>query len=192
MRKGLKLTDILVTIAISITFGIVYKVWSPFYYLLKPLGLHIDQLIYGMWFIAPTVAFLIIRKPGVALLAEVASASGEFITGSEWGLEVLLYGVVQGILAELVFLLVRYKKFDMYVASASAVSAAMGSLLMDVLKGHIHELSSWNLGLLIGARLFGAVAIAGVFACFLVKTLELTGVTQLVRPISEKEYDELC
>lgn len=111
MMKGLKLTDILVTIVISIVFGIVYKLWGPLYYAVKPLGLHIDQLIYGMWFIAATVAFLIIRKPGIALLAETAAASAEFITGSEWGLEVLLYGLIQGLFAEMVFAIFRYKKF---------------------------------------------------------------------------------
>lgn len=108
-NNGLKLTDILVTIVISIAFGIVYIAWGSLYYVVKPIGLHIDQLLYGMWFIAATVAYLVIRKPGVALLAEIAAASGEFILGSPWGLTVLLYGVVQGLFAEIVFMLFRYK-----------------------------------------------------------------------------------
>jgi energy-coupling factor transport system permease protein len=74
VKKGLKLTDILVTILISLVFGMVYKIWGPLYYAIKPFGLHLDQLIYGMWFMAGTVAFLIIRKPGVALLAEIAAS----------------------------------------------------------------------------------------------------------------------
>jgi Predicted membrane protein len=60
--KGLKLTDILVTIVISIVFGIVYKLWGPLYYAVKPIGLHVDQLIYGMWFIAATVSLWRILK----------------------------------------------------------------------------------------------------------------------------------
>jgi energy-coupling factor transport system substrate-specific component len=191
MQKGLKLTDILVTIVIAIVFGIVYKLWGPLYYAVKPFGLHVDQLIYGMWFIAATVAYLIIRKPGVALLAEIAASSGEFIMGSEWGLEVLLYGVVQGLFAELVFAAFRYKRFDIGVVSLAAASSTIGSLIMDFYKGYIEDLVLWNLILMIGARILGAVIIAGVFAHYLVKALEATGVTSLVRPASQKDYEDL-
>jgi energy-coupling factor transport system permease protein len=191
MQKGLKLTDILVTIVIAIVFGIVYKLWGPLYYAVKPFGLHVDQLIYGMWFIAATVAYLIIRKPGVALLAEIAASSGEFIMGSEWGLEVLLYGVVQGLFAELVFAAFRYKRFDIGVVSLAAASSTIGSLIMDFYKGYIEDLVLWNLILMIGARILGAVIIACVFAHYLVKALEATGVTSLVRPASQKDYEDL-
>jgi energy-coupling factor transport system permease protein len=191
MQKGLKLTDILVTIVVSIVFGIVYKLWGPVYYAVKPFGLHFDQLIYGMWFIAATVAYLIIRKPGVALLAEIAASSGEFIMGSEWGLEVLLYGVVQGLFAELVFAAFRYKRFDVGVVSLAAAASTIGSLFMDFYKGYIEDLALWNLMLFIGARIVGAVIIAGVFAHYLVKALEATGVTNLVRPASQKDYEDL-
>jgi energy-coupling factor transport system permease protein len=191
MQKGLKLTDILVTIVVSIVFGIVYKLWGPVYYAVKPFGLHFDQLIYGMWFIAASVAYLIIRKPGVALLAEIAASSGEFIMGSEWGLEVLLYGVVQGLFAELVFAAFRYKRFDVGVVSLAAAASTIGSLFMDFYKGYIEDLALWNLMLFIGARIVGAVIIAGVFAHYLVKALEATGVTNLVRPASQKDYEDL-
>ncbi|MGG3739433.1 ECF transporter S component [Aeribacillus pallidus] len=189
--KQLKLADILTTIVIAIVFGIVYKLWGPFYYFVKPFGLHLDQLIYGMWFIAAIVAFLIIRKPGVALLAEVAAASGEFIVGSEWGLEVLLYGFLQGLFAEAVFAIFRYKRFNVFVASLAAISSTLASLIMDFYKGYIDELALWNLMLFIGARFVGAILIAGIFAYCLVKALEATGVTQLVRPAPTEDYEAL-
>ncbi|MBB5325337.1 energy-coupling factor transport system substrate-specific component [Anoxybacillus tepidamans] len=189
--KGLKLADILTTIVISIVFGIVYKLWGPFYYFVKPFGLHVDQLIYGMWFIAATVAFLIIRKPGVALLAEIAASSGEFIMGSEWGLEVLLYGVVQGLFAEAAFAAFRYKQFDVFVVSLAAIGSTIGSLIMDFYKGYIEALAPWNLALFLLARFVGAVLISGVFASSLVKALEATGVTQMVRSASKEDYEQL-
>ncbi|WP_456276085.1 ECF transporter S component [Bacillus sp. AK128] len=191
MSKGLKLTDILVTVIIAIVFGVVYKLWSPIYAAVAPLGLHVDQLLYGMWFIAATVAFLIIRKPGVAFLAEVAAASGEFLMGSEWGLEVLIYGVFQGLGAELIFMLFLYKRFDLLVVSLAAVASTVGSLIMDFYKGYIGDLALWNLSLYMGARTIGAILIAGVFAYFLVKALEKTGVTNLVRSADQADYDAL-
>jgi energy-coupling factor transport system permease protein len=189
--KGLKLADILTTIVIAVVFGIIYKVWGPLYYFVKPFGFHLDQLIYGMWFIAASVTYLLIRKPGVALLAEIAASSGELIMGSEWGLEVLIYGVVQGLLAEVVFAAFRYKRFDVLVVSLGAIGATIGSLVMDFYKGYIEALAPWNLALFLIARFVGAVAIAGFFAVSLVKALEKTGVTQTLRPASKEDYDAL-
>ncbi|RBW69084.1 ECF transporter S component [Bacillus taeanensis] len=191
MSKGLKLTDILVTIVIAIVFGLVYKLWGPLYSAVAPLGIHLDQLIYGMWFIAATVAFLIIRKPGVALLAEVAAASGEFLTGSQFGLEVLIYGVLQGLFAELVFMAFRYKRVDLFVVSLAGFGSAVGSFVMDFYKGYLADLETWNLLLMIGARSLGAIIISGIFAYYLVGALEKTGVTNLVRPASKKDYEAL-
>lgn len=182
----LTLTDILVTTVIALVFGVIYKLWGPVTYLLKPLGLHIEQLFYGMWFIASPVAYLLLRKPGVALLAEVAAASSEFLLGSEWGLAVLVSGFIQGLGAELVFAAFGYKKYSLGVTIAAAVGATIGSLVLDSLYGYIGDLVWWNLALLIGLRFIGAVIIAGYVAHRLVKALEKTGVTSLVRP----HYDE--
>lgn len=187
----LKLTDILVTVVISIGFGIIYKVWGPLYNMIKPFGLHADQLIYGMWFMAATVAFLIIRKPGVALLAEIAASSGEFLMGSEWGLEVLLFGVVQGLFAEAVFFVTKYKRNSLFIISLAAVMSAFGSILMDSYKGYIGDLAVWNLLLFLGARLLGSILISGMGAFYLVKALERTGVTNLVRPAEKEDYEAL-
>jgi energy-coupling factor transport system permease protein len=191
MQKGLKLTDILVTIVISIAFGILYKIWGPLYYAVKPFGLHIDQLIYGMWFMAATVAFLIIRKPGVALLAEIAASSGEFLMGSEFGLEVLLYGLIQGLFAEFILFVFRYKRFDLFVISLAALGSCAGSLIMDFYKGYIGDLSTWNLTLFIVFRIIGSILFTGLFAVSIAKALEATGVTNLVRSSSKKDHEAL-
>ena len=78
--KRLTLADILVTVLISFIFGIIYKMVGLTVAALKPLGLHLDQIAYGLWFIAAIVAFLIIRKPGVAILAELAAGAGETLS----------------------------------------------------------------------------------------------------------------
>ncbi|KIY23739.1 MULTISPECIES: ECF transporter S component [Mesobacillus] len=191
MTKGLRLTDILVTVVISIAFGIIYKIWGPLYYALKPLGLHLDQFIYGMWFIAAIVAFLVIRKPGVALLAEVAASSGEFLMGSEWGLEVLIYGIVQGLFAELVLMAFGYKRSGIIVVSLASIAACTGSLIMDFYKGYIEDLATWNLVLLIVMRAAGSIVFSGLLAIGIVRALERTGVTAILRPTSQDDFDSL-
>lgn len=191
MQKGLKLTDILVTIIIAFIFGIVYKIWGPVYSVVSTVGLHVDQLIYGMWFIAATVAFLIIRKPGVAVLAEVAAAHGEFIFGGQWGVSTLIFGLGQGLAAELIFAAFRYKRYDLFTVSLAAILSAIASLLIDYYYGYIGDLALWNLLLYIGFRIIGSIIIAGIFAYLIVQALEKTGVTNLVRPASSKDYRAL-
>ncbi|MCA0172346.1 ECF transporter S component [Bacillus sp. RAR_GA_16] len=189
--KRLKLSDILITIVIALVFGIIYKLWGPIYNIFKPFGLHLGDVIYGMWFIAGTVAVLLLRKPGVALLAETAAASGEFLVGSEYGLSVLLYGIVQGLGTELMFALFGYKRYTAFVAALGGIAAAVGSIVMDAAYGYVMDLALWNLLLLIGARLIGGFLLAGLLAYFLVEALEKTGVTSLIRPASDEDYKAL-
>ncbi|WP_096155295.1 MULTISPECIES: ECF transporter S component [Bacillus] len=190
-NKGLKLTDILVTILIAIVFGIIYKLWGTVYDFVGLTGMQVQELTYGMWFIAATVAYLIIRKAGVAFLAEVAAASGEFIVGSQFGVEVLVYGVLQGLFAELVFMAFRYKRFDLLVVSLAGIGSAFGSFVMDIYRGYLFDLEAWNLMLKVTFRLIGSVLFAGVLAYVIVKALEKTGVTNLLRPASKEDYDSL-
>ncbi|PWU68716.1 ECF transporter S component [Gracilibacillus dipsosauri] len=191
MFKKLTLTDILVTVVIALVFSVIYKIWGPLYSAVSVLGLHIDQLLYGMWFMAATVAFLIIRKPGVALLAELAAAQGEFLFGGQWGISLLLYGLVQGLGCEIIFAIFRYRSYHILVMCLAAVGAAIGSLWLDIYYGYITELALWNLSLLVFARILGSIVITGIFAYYLVKALEKTGVTRLVRPLSNKHYEAL-
>jgi len=189
--QGLTLTDILITIVISIVFGVVYKIWGPMYDVVKPLGLHAEQLVYGMWFIAGTFAFLLIRKPGVAILAEVAASAVSAFLGSEWGISTLWYGLAQGAGAEIFFLLFLYRRSGVVVLSLAALGAALASLILDMSYGYINELTAWNYTLLIVFRLLGSVLIAGVFAYYLSGALEKTGVTKLLRPVSKQDLASL-
>ncbi len=189
--KGLKLTDILVTIIIALVFGVIYKLWGPLYGVVSTLGLHLEELIYGMWFIAAVVTYLIIQKPGVALLAEVAAAHGELIFGGEWGVATLIFGLGQGLAAELIFAAFRYQRNDRLVACLAGTAAAIASIGIDYYYSYIGELALWNFLILVGARIIGAVLISGVFAHLIVQALEKTGVTNLVRPASKEDYQAL-
>ncbi|WP_248927737.1 ECF transporter S component [Paenibacillus hamazuiensis] len=191
MSKKLKLSDILVTVVIAVLFAVIYRLWGPVSEVVKLVGVQADQLVYGMWFIASTVAFLLIRKPGIALLAEAAAASGELVMGSQYGVEALTYGIMQGLGAELVFALFAYRKASLSSACLAAVGAAAGSLVMDVYKGSMADLVSWNLALYIVFRFVGSVFFTGICAYYLVKALEATGVTSLVRPASQDDYKAL-
>ena len=180
LRKGLTLADVLITVVIALVFAVVYSVWGGVYTALQPLGLHLNELVYGVWFIAAVVAYLIIRKPGVALIAEFAAASGETIVMLQFDVMLMLYGVIQGLACEIVFALIRYKSVSLMAAVSAGVAAALSTLPLDWFYGYLGQLETWNLLLMIGFRVLSGALIAGWLAHVLYRALKETGVLKLV------------
>lgn len=189
--QTLKLSDILVTVFLSLVIGVVYKLWGSVYSLFSPLFPQADEIVYGMWFIASTIAVLIIRKPWVALIAEVAAAHVEIMFGNAWGMQLLLYSVVQGLGAELVFAAFRYRKFTAHVAALAGIVAALGSFVVDIYYGYVNDYEAWLLVFKYTMRAISSAVFAGYLAYGLIKAVEATGVTALLRPAEAKDYEAL-
>ncbi|REI26389.1 thiamine ABC transporter permease [Staphylococcus felis] len=191
MKKGLTLSDILVTVLISVIFAVIYNLWWIVNNTVQPLGLHIDQLMYGMWFSAAVVAYLIIPKMGIALLAEFAAGAGETIMMGRFDIPTIIYALLQGLACEIVFAIFRYKSRALMVAILAGMAAAIISLPIDWYYGYLNEVAKWNLILLIAFRVISGAVLAGIFPYYLVKALDQTGVTKLFRPASKDDYDIL-
>lgn len=189
--KGLNLADILVTVVISLACGILYMIFDSVYAALKPFGFHIEQLVYGAWLLAGIIAALVIRKPGIALLASIAANMSEMLLGSPYGMGLFIAGFFQGIFAEMIFMLFRYRRFDLLVTIFASLSATVGSLLNSTITSDILSLSAWNLMVYSVARFISAIFICALPAYGIVKILEMTGVTNLVRPIRKDELNKL-
>lgn len=193
MRKKQRLTlsDILVTVLIAVIFAVIYNIWWIAYYTVQPIGLHIDQLMYGMWFAAAVVAYLIIPKMGIALIAEFAAGAGETIVMGRFDIPTIIYAILQGLACEIVFAIFKYKSRTFMVSILAGMAAALISFPVDWYYGYLNEVATWNLILLIVFRLISGAILAGVFPYFLVKALDKTGVTKLFRPASKEDYDTL-
>lgn len=190
-NKGLKLSDVLVTVFLSLALGVVYHFWGSVYRLLSPLFFQADELVYGVWFLAAILAFLLIRKPGVAFIAEVAAAHVEILFGSEWGFQLLLYSVVQGLAAEAIFALFRYRSYSAAVAGMAGLASAIGSFGVDVYYGYVLDYTPWMIAFKYILRGISGIIFAGFLGFALAKSLEATGVTQLLRPVTAKDMESL-
>ncbi|WP_182474550.1 ECF transporter S component [Staphylococcus chromogenes] len=190
-KQGLTLSDILVTVLIAVIFAVIYNIWWIAYYTVQPIGLHIDQLMYGMWFAAAVVAYLIIPKMGIALIAEFAAGAGETIVMGRFDIPTIIYAILQGLACEIVFAIFKYKSRTFMVSLLAGMAAALISFPADWYYGYLNEVATWNLILLIVFRLISGAILAGVFPYYLVKALDKTGVTKLFRPASKEDYDTL-
>ena len=191
MSKGLKLSDILVTMLIAVVFAIIYNIWNFVYNALQVTGLHLEELSYGMWFMAAVVAYLIIPKPGIAVLAEFAAGAGETIVMGRFDIATMIYGLLQGLACEIIFAIFRYQSRSAMVAMLAGLLAAVVTLPLDFAYGYLAEIAGWNLALYIGFRLISGIVVAGLASYYIVKALDKTGVTKLFRQSSRSDYDNL-
>ncbi|UXU51753.1 ECF transporter S component [Staphylococcus arlettae] len=191
MSKGLKLSEILVTVLIAVVFALIYNIWNFVYKAVQVSGLHIEELTYGAWFMAAIVAYLIIPKAGIALLAEFAAGAGETIVMGRFDIATMIYALLQGLACEIIFAIFKYKSRTAMVAMLAGLLAAIVTLPLDFAYGYLAEIASWNLTLYIGFRLISGIIVAGLLSYIIVKALDQTGVTRLFRPSSQKDYDNL-
>jgi energy-coupling factor transport system substrate-specific component len=170
--------DIVVVAAIAVAFGVVFWFWNAFVWVwLKPLGEPWEYVISGVWVMPAVVAPLIVRKPGAALFAEMVAAVVSVILGSQWGLDILLSGFVQGAGAELLFGFTMYRSFGPIVALLAGAGAGIGEALHDIPVYFATYSAQLQTGIAI-LEIVSAAIVAGIGGWLLVRALRRTGVLQ--------------
>ena len=170
--------DIVVAAALAVAFGVVFWAWNSVWEATKPIFVAVtpaQYIISGVWLIPAVLGGLVIRKPGASLFTELVAATVSAILGSQWGLDTLLSGAIQGAAAEFVFGATLYSRWSLTVAIAAAAAAAVGEWLHDMPVYY----ATLDLGqqLVIGVfMLLSAVIIAGIGSWFLMRSLAQTGV----------------
>jgi energy-coupling factor transport system substrate-specific component len=126
--------DIVVAAVLGVAFGVVFWAWGFAWAGLAPLNGAVpvfQDLFYAVWLVPAVLAPLIIRKPGAALFAEMVAAGLSALLGSQWGVDTLLSGFVQGAAAELVFAFTLYRVWSLPVLGVAAVASAAAAWIHD-------------------------------------------------------------
>ncbi|TDR32841.1 ECF transporter S component [Hydromonas duriensis] len=143
--RSITLQEWITAAVIAAALGVAYWAWTLVYDFtkpfLKPLGL--KYLTSGLWILASVFLSDLIRKPSIALFASIIAAFVEALI-TQWGMSAVIYGVVQGVGAELVFLIFAYKVWNLSVLSLAAAVSAFFSYSYDYL---INQYSSLSIGL---------------------------------------------
>lgn len=170
--------DIVVAAAIAIAFGVVFWAWNQLWAAATPAFVAIppaQNILYGVWLVPAVLAGLIIRKPGAALFTELVAASVSAILGSQWGLDAVVSGALQGLGAEIVFLIVGYSRWTIAVALIAAIGTAIAAWVHDT------PLYYADIGLgpqlvILAFMVASAIVIAGIGSWLLMRSLVQTGV----------------
>ncbi len=176
-----RVVDIVVASVIGVASGLVFLLWNIAYRgpsaLLEPLLPGLQGLLDGPWLFAGVLGALIIRKPGAAIYTEVIAAAVSAITliGNTWGAALTIEaGLIQGLGAELVFLLFAYRLWNLPVAMLAGAGAALAGGLNNLVLWYAGADLAFTVTYLISTVISGAL-IAGALPWVLTRGLASTG-----------------
>lgn len=173
--------DIIVASVIAAVFGAVYWGWdnasaaltAAFTWFPPSAG-----IIAGVWWMSGVVGALVIRKPGAAIYTEALAGLFSALIAVQWSSSsIIVYGIVQGLGAELAFAAIRYRSFRLPVAVAAGALSALAEGVLDLwIYRYYPEFSpGWQLAYL-GVLLLSGVVIAGWVCWAITRGLAATGV----------------
>ncbi len=169
--------DILVAAAIGVAFGVVFWAWNLVWAAATPVFLAFppsQYLLYGIWLLPGVLGGLVVRKPGAALFTELVAASASALIGSQWGLDTVVSGALQGGAAELVFAVGRYRSWGPVTAVLAGAAAGVAAWLHDM-PLYYPELPIADQLLFLPFMVASAAAVAGAGAWLLWRSLLAAG-----------------
>ena len=170
--------DIVLGAALAVAFGAVFQAWNLLWTAVSPAFVGLPPLqgfMYGVWMLPAVLVPLVIRRPGAALLGEGVAAVASALFGAPWGLLTIVYGLIQGGAAELVFAMFLYRRWGLPVSLLAGAAAGAAAALLDLVVYY----PSWAPGfqVLYAALVIPSAAIvAGLGGWLLVRALSRTGV----------------
>lgn len=174
-----RIVDIVVASVIGVACGFLFLAWNVGYLgpkaLLEPLLPGMQGLLDGPWLIAGVLGGLIIRKAGAAIYVETIAAVVSALAGAQWGgFLTIEAGLVQGLGAELIFLLFAYRVWKLPVAMLAGAGAALLGGVNNMILWFAGADAAFTVIYLISTVVSGAV-LAGALGWVLARGLAATG-----------------
>jgi len=170
--------DIVVAAVIGVAFGVLFWAWNLTYAAAEPIfawAPPLRDLMYGVWLMPAILAPLVIRKPGAALFAEMVAAGVSALLGSQWSVDAILSGFLQGAAAELVFAFTLYRSYGPITLAGAALASALAAWVHDWVLYYPTVEPSVQIVRLV-AMLLSAAVIAAGGSFLLFRSLRRTGV----------------
>lgn len=177
-RRTWRVVDIVVASVIGVAAGVIFWLWGQAWPTLDSLlsftpGL--SGLLAGGWLFAGVLGGLVIRKPGAALYAEIVAATVSMLVGTQWGFTTFIWGVVQGIGAELGFALFAYANWRLVGAIASGTLAGVAVAVLDTNFSSVAALAFEARAVYFVSAVVSGIVLAGVVSWVLTRALAATG-----------------
>lgn len=181
--------DIIVASVIAVAFGVIFWAWGLLWTATGPVFTFYppaQAVIYGIWLVPAVLGAWSIRKPGAAIYCEWLAAIISVALGNSWGGSIIWQGLVQGLGAELVLLIVLYRVWNLPVALFAAAGSGIAAAAWDQVVWYgTYDWASFRLPM-IAFTVASTVVIAGWGTPALTKGLAATGVLDRFPPGRER------
>jgi energy-coupling factor transport system substrate-specific component len=173
-----RVVDIVVASVLGVAAGVIFWAWGLAW---GPLSAALaftpglGGLLAGGWLFAGVLGGLVIRKPGAALYTELVAAAVSALIGTVWGFETLIWGLVQGIGAEIVFALFFYANWRIGVALLAGATTGLAVGLLDTTFSSYAALDVAAKTTYVVSAIISGVVLAGLLSWFAVRGLAATG-----------------
>ena len=173
-----RVVDILVAASLAVAFGAVFQGWNLLWSAAGPVFAAFPPLqgfMYGVWMLPAVIVPLVVRRPGAALIGETVAAATSALFGAPWGLLTIVYGLMQGGAAELVFAFGLYRRWGLLVSLLAGGAAGAAGALLDLVLYYPDWAAGWQ-ATYAALVIPSAAIIAGIGGWLLVRALAATGV----------------
>ncbi len=170
--------DVVVASALAVAFGVVFWAWGNLWNAVQPAFTAFPPgqgFMYGVWLMPGVVGALVLRRRGAAVYVELLAAVVSALLGTSWGLTVVVYGLAQGVAAEIVFAMALYASWRLHTAVLAGALAGGAAALVDLVLYYADWSGAWQLGYA-GLVALSAAVVAGGGSWLLVRALARTGV----------------
>lgn len=124
--------DIVVGTALAVAIGVVFWAWDQLWATaFAAVPFPVSYLLIGVWMVGGILVPYVVRKPGAAMVGELVAAFVSMLLVNQWGLAVMLSGLVQGAGAELVFASGRWRRYSLWMLVAAGALAGVFSIGFD-------------------------------------------------------------
>src|SRR5690606_16866303 len=170
--------DIVVASVVGVAFGVVFWAWGLLWNgPADAIPLPGRAFMYGVWLVPAVLGGLIIRKPGAALYTETVAAVISMALGTSWGWFTFAQGALQGVAAEIAFLIVAYRASGVLVASPAGILAGLAAGIFDIIVWY--PASEYDTATMripyVAITAASALVIAGIGSWLLTRALAQTG-----------------
>jgi len=172
------LASLIATLFAVICFATVHTTIFAITPLIAPLGLGdiAIEFVFGVFFFSAVFAAYIMQKPGVALVVGTLTGFVQVLMGTAFASTLMPSAFIQGLGAEVVFALFRYKRWNLLTVLLAALNMAIFSFILAWYRGLWVDLGFGFVATRFVIRAISALVISGVLAKFLADRLAKAGV----------------
>ncbi|MGO1412494.1 MULTISPECIES: ECF transporter S component [unclassified Microbacterium] len=178
-RRTWRVVDIVVASVVGVAAGVIFWLWGlawPVFDSVLSFTPGLSGLTAGGWLFAGVLGGLIIRKPGAAFYTEVVAAVVSMALGTQWATETLIWGLIEGVGAELGFAILLYRNWRLLGALSAGIFAGLSVAILDTTFSSVAALAVEARTIYFFAAVVSGIVIAGIGSWALQRALAATGV----------------